>query len=101
MLEQVLDDPARAVDRDREAEADRAAASRVDRAVDANYLAVGIDERPARVAGIDRRVRLHHVEVRRRTGAALDEVAADAADHAGGDAGLRVAEHEAVRIADR
>ena len=99
--QQVLGDAARTVDRDGEAEADRAAAARgVDRRVDADHLARRADERAARVAGIDRGVRLDHVEVGRRTLSARHEVAADAADHARRHARLGVAEHESVRVAD-
>ena len=49
------------VDWDREADADVAAGARDDRGVDADELAVQVDERAAGVAGIDRRVGLNEV----------------------------------------
>ncbi len=42
-------------------DAERPARSRVDRGIDADQIARGVDERPARIAGIDRRVGLDEV----------------------------------------
>ena len=47
--------------RDREADAERAARLREDRAVDADQVARGVDERAARVARVDRRVGLDEI----------------------------------------
>ena len=81
----------RAVDRDREADALRAAD---DRRGDADHVAVDVDERAARVAGIDRGVGLDEVGV----GAVV--LALDApAD--GGDDARRDRVREAERVADR
>ena len=100
MGEQVVGNPARAVDRYREAESDRAAARRIDRAVDADDFARRIEQRSARVAWVDRGVGLHHVDVHPATFAHADEIPSGAADHPGGHAWLAVAEEESVRIAD-
>ncbi len=60
----LVDDRQDLVDRDREAEADRAAravgsvAGGADRGVDADDVAVEVDQRAAAVAGVDRRVGL-------------------------------------------
>ena len=61
VLEQLRDDLADHVARNREADADVAARAGQDRGVDTEQLAVDVDERAARVAGIDRRVRLNEV----------------------------------------
>ena len=79
------------VDRDREADAHRAAALRHDRGVDADRLAARVDEWPAAVARIDRRIGLDEVVVR-----ALTDHAPLGADDAGRDGLL-----ETVRVADR
>src|SRR5262249_12039524 len=60
--EQVLDDRARAIDRDREGVA-RALAD-PDRAVDADEIAIDVEHRPARGAGVDQGVGLDQVLVR-------------------------------------
>src|SRR5207237_10778311 len=67
--------------RDREGDAERAARLRVDRAVDPDEVAGGIDERAARVPGIDRGVGLDEIleTVDAETGAA------ERAPDAGGD----------------
>src|SRR5439155_3560287 len=88
----LIHDLARHVDRHGEADPDIAAARRQDGGVDADALALEVDERAARIAGIDRRVSLDEVLI------ALDAEAAPAkrADDARGD-GLT----ETERVADR
>src|SRR5205085_9459099 len=51
------------VGRDAEADADRAAGRRIDRGVDRNHLAVGVERRAAGIALVDRRVDLDEVVV--------------------------------------
>ena len=80
----------REIGRDREADADVAAARREDRRVDADHLAVEIEARAAGIAAIDRRVDLQEIVV----GSGPD-VARAGRDDARGD---RAAEPE--RIAD-
>src|SRR6478735_5662958 len=67
-LDELVGDRLGLLDRDREADADvaalaaaRALPQRGDRAVDADELALGVDERAAGVAGVDRRRRLDGV----------------------------------------
>ena len=74
---------------DREAEALGAAALRVDLGVDADDLAPRVEERAARVAGVDRGVGLQVLDVH-------VAAAVHAADDAGGDG-----EREAARVAGR
>ena len=88
---QLRDDVLRHVRRDREADADRPAGRRVDRRVDADHLAVHVEQRAARVAAVDRRVGLDEVVVR-----PLMDVAAARRDDAGGHGAA-----QAERIADR
>ena len=52
--------------RDREPDAERAARARVDRGVDADQMAGAVDQRAARVAGVDRGVGLDEVLERRQ-----------------------------------
>jgi hypothetical protein len=61
---QLRDDLVREVDRDREADADVAAAAAEDRGVDADDLALRVEQRAARVARIDGGVGLDEVVVR-------------------------------------
>ena len=79
-------------DRNRKADAERAAAARIDRGIDAEQVAVGVDQRAARIAGIDRGVGLDEV----LEGVDAEVVAAERRDDAHGD-GLADAE----RVADR
>jgi hypothetical protein len=58
VLHELRLDVGRDVDRDRERDALVAAASRIDLRVDADHLSLEIEERPARVSGIDRGVGL-------------------------------------------
>src|SRR2546423_11970112 len=59
---ELLRDLFRGVDRDREPDADRAAApGRLDLRGDADHPALAVDQRPARVARIDRSVGLNRV----------------------------------------
>ena len=81
----------RGLRRHREADADRAARRRDDRGVDADHLAVQVEQRAARIAAVDGGVGLDVVVV----GAGID-VAVARRDDAGGH---RAAEAE--RIADR
>src|SRR3954451_7390853 len=70
--DELLGDPLDLVARDREAQpdaaalllvaAERLAAERGDRRVDPDHLALGVDERAAGVARVDRRVGLHRVD---------------------------------------
>src|SRR5262249_2552597 len=62
-LEQLLDDAVGGVAGDREADPDRAAAAAagLDLRVDADHLAVRVEQRAARVTRVDRRVGLDHV----------------------------------------
>ena len=87
------DDPAgRRVDRHREAEADAR-----HRGVDPDHAAAAVDQRAARVAGVQRRVGLDHVvDDPRRAAGASGQRAAERRHHAGRDR-ARVA----VRVADR
>ena len=81
----------RGVDRDREADRLRAAD---DRGVDADHLAARVQQRPARVARVERRVGLDHV--RDQPAGAGAHAASERADDARGDGVL-----EAERVADR
>jgi hypothetical protein len=100
MVQQVVDDPSRAIDRDGEAQPDRSAAGRVDRRVDADHLAHRIDERPPGVARVDRGVGLDHPEIDAVPLGAAQQIASRRAHHPSGHARLGVAEHEAERIPD-
>src|SRR3954453_10851019 len=84
------------VDRDREADADVAvaAAAGLDLGVDPDHASGGIDQRPARVAGVDRGVGLNHVVDREPVGG-LD-LALE-----GGDDAARHRAVEAEGVADR
>ena len=62
------DDIGGGLDRDREADALVAAALALDLRVDADHLAGAVDQRPAGVAGVDRRVGLDHVADREAVG---------------------------------
>src|SRR5712692_7247956 len=70
--DELLHDAARHGDRHREADADIAAARRQDRGIDADALALQVDQRAARIALVDRRVGLDEILV------ALDAEAAAA-----------------------
>ena len=72
---------ARAVHRNREADAHAAAAAAVDGGVDADQPPFGIDQRAARVAGVDGGIGLDEV----LEGGQAQPVAAQRADDAGGD----------------
>ena len=91
MPEELVDHGADHVRGHGEADADIAAARRDDGGVDADQLALGVDQRAAGVAGVDGRVGLDEVLV----AAARDPAAAERADDARGD-GLA----EAERVAD-
>src|SRR5688572_15004699 len=91
LVAQLLLDVERDVDRDREGKAHEAAGAAVDLRIDADHLAAHVEQRPARVARVDRHVGLderHEVLLRQR--------APLGADDAGGDRVL-----EAERRADR
>jgi hypothetical protein len=70
------------VDGNRERDAHEAARARVDLAVDAHHLAAHVDQRPARVAGVDGHVGLDEGQV-------VAGVALLGADDAGGDGVLQ------------
>ena len=96
VVEQLRDDALDGVGRNREADADVAAAAvaRLDLRVDADHAALRVDQRAARVAAVDRRVGLDHVvdgEVVRRAHLALQR-----ADDPGRDGAL-----EPERVPDR
>ena len=76
---------------DRETDADRPAAGRIDRRGDADDLAIHVEHRPAGVAPVDRGVGLQEVVVGSRIDVALPR-----RKNAGGDAAA-----EAERVADR
>src|SRR5205823_1177604 len=99
--EKVFSDPPRAVYRYCEADSNRAAAWREDRAVNADYLAQRVHQRSARIARIDRGVGLNHVHVHTLTLALRGEVSAGSTDDSDGDARLGVGEDESVGVADR
>ncbi len=63
VLDQALHDRARHVRRNRETDAHIAAAARENSGIDADELAARVDQRTARVAGIDRRIRLDEIFV--------------------------------------
>ncbi len=90
-LAQLIDDRDRGLGRHREADADRAARRRDDRGVDADDIALEIEQRAAGIAAIDGGVGLDVVVV----GTGLDVAVARRHD-AGGDGAA-----EAERIADR
>src|SRR5690606_10317694 len=106
ILDQHLADVHRLVDRDGEAEADVAGLAALgpdaqDGRVDPDHPTGGVDQRPARVARVDRRVGLQRVQVRRR-GARVGVVTAD--HHRpvlGADDALRDGVGQAQRRADR
>ncbi|MCU0650575.1 MAG: hypothetical protein MUF00_21485 [Gemmatimonadaceae bacterium] len=101
MEQQVVGNATRTIDGNRESESHRAAARRVDGAVHADDFAGCIDERSTGVTRVDGRVGLDHVHIHAAPFTPADEIATDRADHADGDTGLGIAEHEAVRIANR
>src|SRR6516162_36340 len=88
--DQLLHDLARHVDRYGKADPDIPSGWGHDRGVDADYSALEVDQRPARIAWIDRRVGLDEILIAFDAGAA-----AEGADNPGGH-GLT----EAKRIAD-
>ena len=92
VADQLVHHAARHVDRHGETDADIAAARRQDRGVDADALAVEVDQRPARIAGVDRGVGLDEILV------ALDAEPA-AAERADDPRGHGLAQPE--RVADR
>ena len=97
---QMAQEPLDLVDRNRVADADVHAAALFERAaaVDADQPAVGVEQRPAGVAGIDRRVGLQAVGVfEQRAGRVL--VAMHAGDDAVGDRRLEIVGQQ-KRIAD-
>ncbi len=102
MREQVVGHACRAVDRNGEAESDRATAGRIDRAVHAYDLSRSVDERTTRITGVDRCIGLDHVHVGAiaRIGGRRDEIASHTTDDSDSDTWLGIREHEAVRIAD-
>src|SRR5207302_11436117 len=85
-------DAARLVDRNRKADAIETARAAENRGVDADDAAVGVEERAAGIAGIDRGVGLDEIFVALDAEAAAAERADDAAAH-------RLADAE--RVADR
>ena len=92
VLDQLRDDVADAVDRDGEADAGVAAAGGGDLRVDADHAAGGVEQRAARVAGVDGGVGLHGAGDREAVGR-LD-LAVERGDDAGRD-GAREAERAA------
>src|SRR5690606_2830949 len=92
-LDDLRDDARDGRDRDGEADAGRRAALRVDHRVHPDELALGVEQRPARVARVDRCVGLDHVANAHAAGAL--HRTADRADHA-----RRQREVEAERVAD-
>ena len=90
ILQELQHHPLHRVDRGGEADALRA---RDDRRVDADHLAVRIDQRPAGIAGIEGRVGLQHI-IDQPAGLRA-QTAPERAHHAGGDRVL-----ESVRVAD-
>ena len=117
-LDQLLHRSLRRVDGDREADALRGAALAADLRVDPDDLAAGVEHRAARVAAVDRRVRLDRVDevvarghrVDRALGrrddadaqrALLAERAADRSDRLADDHGARVAERHRAHRDDR
>ena len=75
------------VDGNGEADASRGAARRVNRGVDADDFAVRVDERAAGIAAVDGGVRLNGLV--NESGLAGLHSAAERADHAGGECGLK------------
>src|SRR5690606_15400704 len=117
VLDELRGDSPGKIDRDREAVPREEARRARDRGVDPDDVALEVDERPARVAGVDRRVGLDEVLERRGPDLSVHrraedpDRAADGADDAGGDAELEaeraaqredpVAEGERLRVAQR
>src|SRR5689334_18155907 len=100
MLEEIFNDAGDAIDRYGEAQPDGATARRVDRAVHANDLTIGVDQRTAGIARIDGGVGLDHVEVRGRPLGASHEVPTRAADDTCRNARLWIPEKESIWISD-
>src|SRR3954468_9585694 len=100
MREKIVRNSTRAIYRNCETNSDRAAARREDRAVDADHLACGIDEGSTRVAGVDRCVRLDHVDVNPGAFAGRGKVAPGTAHHPRGHARLGISEEKTIRISD-
>src|SRR5262249_40142435 len=90
-LDDLLHDLLGARRRYRETDPQRSARARIDRGVDADQIPGGVDERAARVAGIDRGVRLNEV---------LESVQADLAAERGDDP-HRHGLPDGERVADR
>jgi hypothetical protein len=92
--------PHRALDRDGEAQADAAARLGQYEGIHADDLAVGVDQRAARVTRVDRRVGLNHVDVDTALLGARQDVAPQRAHHTRRDARLGIAEQGTVGVAD-
>ena len=88
-LHQLARDPQRAVDGDGEPDS---LSGREDRRADADHIAVGVDQRPARVAGVDRGVGLDEIVIAAALGV---DRPVQRRDHAGADALV-----QAERVAD-
>src|SRR6056297_2054741 len=80
-VDELVGDGGRGLDRDGEPDPGAVATAGEDGGVDADDLATGVDQRPAGVARVDRRVGLDHVDLRSLLGA---EGAVERADDAGG-----------------
>ena len=91
VLHQLGDDLLGLVGGNGETDADAAAVRRIDGGVDADHLAVDIDQRPAGIAVVDRRIDLDEIVI----GTAV-QIAAASRDDAGGNGGA-----DAEGIADR
>src|SRR6266702_1061006 len=100
MCQQVLRYSAGPVDGNSEADPDAAPAWRKNGAVHANDFANSIDERPARIARVDRGVGLNHVDVDAGSLALRSEISSRSADDSDRHARLSVGKDEPVWIAD-
>ena len=98
--EQILGDSTCPVYGNGEADADAASARGKNRAVDPDDVANGVYQRTTGVSGIDRRVRLDHVDIDARTLALCRDVPACSTYYSDRHARLGVGEDEAVRVTD-
>src|SRR5688572_1889924 len=101
VCEKIIRHPLCSIDWNRESKSDRAAAGRIDRAVDADYFSHGVDEWTARVAGIDGCIRLDHVHVDSGTVALRRKISSGSADDSRSHTRLAVGEKKSERAADR
>src|SRR6266567_7814442 len=98
---QLVRHPQRPLDRDRKSDSHRSARAREDRAVHPDHVPHGVRERPARIAGVDRRVGLYHADIDAGLPLGGKQVPPDGAHHARRHRGLRVAEQVGERVAHR